>query len=205
MNATLITNALKFKKVLKMDKIDSITELKNPKFIKPIQINYTQKNKQKTWEAVEAHDSVAILLFHTQKNAFVLVKQLRVPVLNSNKIDGMMYELCAGIVDKKTSLEQIAKEEILEECGYDVALQNIQKIASFYTSVGIAGTKQTFFYAECDDSMKINDGGGLEEEEIEVVYIPLENAKTFLLDENYQKTPGLMMAFYWYFDNKVSN
>lgn len=30
---------------------------------------------------------------------------------------GCTYELCAGIVDKKTSLPQIAREEVLEETG----------------------------------------------------------------------------------------
>lgn len=30
---------------------------------------------------------------------------------------GITYELCAGIVDKQVSLEQIAKEEVLEETG----------------------------------------------------------------------------------------
>lgn len=33
---------------------------------------------------------------------------------------GCTYELCAGIVDKKMSLQQIAQEEILEETGTHV-------------------------------------------------------------------------------------
>ena len=184
-----------------MDKIDSITELTNPKYIKPIKINYTQNNQKKEWEAVIAHDSVSILLFHTSKQAFVLVKQLRIPVLNANKTNGMMYELCAGIVDKDTSLAQIAKEEVFEECGYDVDVNTLQKVSTFYTSVGISGTEQTLYYATCDESMKVTDGGGLEEEDIEVIYIPLKDAKKFMFDEQYQKTSGLFMAFYWFFDN----
>lgn len=184
-----------------MDKIDSISELKNPKFIKPIKINYTQSGEKKEWEAVIAHDSVSVLLYHTEKNAFILVKQLRVPVLNANKTDGMMYELCAGIVDKKIPNIEIAREEILEECGYDIPTKKIQKVTTFYTSVGISGTEQTLYYAECDNSMQVNSGGGLAEEEIEVIYIPLADAKSFMFDENYQKTSGLLMAFYWFFDN----
>jgi len=184
-----------------MDKIDSITELKNPKYIKPIKLNYTHNNQKREWEAVISHDSVSILLWHVQRKAFVIVKQLRAPVLNTNKSNGMMHELCAGIVDKNTSLEQIAKEEILEECGYDIPVESLVKISSFYTSVGISGASQTLYYAICDDSMKVNDGGGLEEEDIEVIYIPFAKAKEFMFDEAYQKTPGLMMAFYWFFDN----
>ncbi len=186
-----------------MDKINSISELINPKFIKPIKIHYTQSGQKKEWEAVIAHDSVAILLYHTNKKSFVLVKQLRVPVLNANKTDGMMYELCAGIVDKNIPNIEIAREEILEECGYDVPRESIKKISTFYTSVGIAGTQQTLYYAECNETMKVSEGGGLTEEEIEVIYIPIANAKEFMFDETYKKTSGLLMAFYWFFDNRT--
>jgi len=185
-----------------MGKITSVKELASPNFVKPVEINYTQNGKAKKWEAVLSHDSVAILLYHIQKDAFVLVKQLRVTVLNKNQTNGYMYELCAGIVDKKCSLEQIAKEEILEECGYDVPVENLEKISAFYTSVGISGTHQTLYYAQIDESMQLNEGGGIEEEEIEVVYIPLSEAKKFMFDESYQKTTGVSLAFYWFFNHK---
>jgi len=186
-----------------MTKIDSIEKLENPKFIKPIKINYRLKNEPKTWEAVISHDAVSILLYHRDKNAFVVVKQLRAPVLNATKTDGMMYELCAGIIDKETSNVQIAKEEVLEECGYDIPVENLEKISSFYTSVGISGAQQTLYYAECDNSMRVDNGGGLADEDIEVIYIPVEEAKEFMFDESYKKTPGMMMAFYWFFDKHL--
>lgn len=183
-----------------MSSIDKVTKLTNAKFIKPIKINYTHKGKKKIWEAVVNHDSVSVLLYHKDKDAFVIVKQLRVPVLNMNKTNGEMYELCAGLVDKNKSIKQIAKEEIFEECGYDVPLKSIKKINSFYTSVGMSGALQTLFYAQIDSGMRVNDGGGLEEEDIEVIYIALKDAREFIFDESYQKTPGLIMGFYWFFD-----
>ncbi len=185
-----------------MSSIDNIDQLTNPKFIKPIKINYTYNGKKKVWEAVVNNDSVSVLLYHKDKDALVIVKQLRVPVLYMNKTNGMMHELCAGLVDKDKSIKQIAKEEVFEECGYDVPLENIQKISSFYTSVGMSGALQTLYYAQIDSSMKVNDGGGLDEEDIEVIYIPLKEAKKFMFDESYQKTPGLMLGFYWFFDNQ---
>jgi len=186
-----------------MDKINSIQELKETRFIKPIEINYTQKGIKKRWEAVLSHDSVAILIYHKEQDAFILVKQLRVTVWNKNPENGYMYELCAGIVDKNCSNVQIAKEEILEECGYDVAIQDIEKISSFYTSVGISGTHQTLYYAQVDESMKLNEGGGIHDEEIEVIYISRKDAKSFLFDERYQKTTGVSLAFYWFFNTKL--
>ncbi|MDD2791303.1 MAG: NUDIX hydrolase [Sulfurimonas sp.] len=185
-----------------MAKIDLVTNLSDPNYIKPVKIHYTQKEVQKTWEAVISHDSVAILLWHSEKEAFITVKQLRVTVLNTHKIDGYTYELCAGIVDKDASKVQIAKEEILEECGYDIPLESITKITSFYTSVGISGARQTLYFAQCDSSMQVSQGGGIHDEDIEVVYIPLHEAKTFMFDESRHKTPGMMMAFYWFFDNQ---
>lgn len=184
-----------------MIKFDSITELKNPKFVKPIKLNYTQNGQKKEWEAVVSHNSVSILLWHSDKKAFVVVKQFRPPVLNANKRNGMMYELCAGIVDKNLPDIEIAKEEILEECGYDVPIENLQKISTFITNVGVSGATQTLYYATCDDNMKVDEGGGLSEEDIEVIYIPHEKAKEFMFDESYQKTSGMMMGFYWFFDN----
>ena len=185
-----------------VNKINSIQKLENPKFIKPILINYSQDGVDKKWEAVISHDSVSVLIYHIDKKAFVLVKQLRAPVLNKNKNNGMMYELCAGIVDKNTTNAQIAKEEILEECGYDIPVENLEKISSFYTSVGISGTHQTLYFAICNDSMKINNGGGLHDEDIEVIYIPIKDAKEFIFDERYQKTTGVMLSIYWFLDNK---
>jgi UDP-sugar diphosphatase len=187
-----------------VNKIDSTEELKNPSFIKPILINYSQGGIKRKWEAVISHDSVAVLLYHKDKKAFIFVKQLRATVLNKNKTDGMMYELCAGLVDKDASNAQIAKEEVLEECGYDIPVESLEKISSFYTSVGISGTHQTIYYASCDDTVKLNDGGGLHDEEIEVIYIPIEEAKKFIFDESYQKTTGVMLSIYWFFDKKLT-
>ncbi len=43
---------------------------------------------------------------------------------------GMTFELCAGIVDKDLPLVEIAKEEVEEECGYRVPIENFEKVTS---------------------------------------------------------------------------
>jgi UDP-sugar diphosphatase len=173
--------------------------LKEAKFISAKFATYEQNGKAKNWEIVEAHDSVAILIYHKGKDALVLVKQFRPAVyLNNNK--GMTIELCAGIVDKPLSLEQIAQEEIEEECGYAVDVSKIQRISAFHTSVGFAGSKQTLYYAEVDDTMKVSEGGGVDDEQIEVVYLPSNEAYDLIYDESVAKTPGLMFAFMWWFE-----
>jgi len=179
----------------------SCTELKNPKFVKPIRINYIQNSIEKTWEAVKSYDSVSILLYHKERKSFLVVNQFRPAVFVNDNTYKFTYELCAGIIDKNLSLKQIVREEINEECGYDVQLQDIRKITSFFTNVGVSGAKQYMYFASIDDGMKIHSGGGINDEYIELEYILVADAKKFIFDETKAKTPGIMFAFYWFFDN----
>lgn len=41
---------------------------------------------------------------------------------------GFTLELCAGTVDKNKPLIEIAREEVLEECGYDVPISKIEEV-----------------------------------------------------------------------------
>tara|TARA_B100001063_G_scaffold5927_1_gene4407 strand:- start:4472 stop:5047 length:576 start_codon:yes stop_codon:yes gene_type:complete len=177
-------------------------ELSNTRFVHPVKITYNLNGKDKAWEAVKSFDSVAILLYHEEKDAFLLVKQFRAPVYLNDKNHLCTYELCAGIIDKKVSLEQIAKEEIDEECGYEVNLDSIEKITSFYTNVGVSGGCQSLFFSTINESMKIHDGGGINDEQIDLMFLPLEEIEEFIYDESKAKTPGLMFAFYWFLKNK---
>ncbi len=167
-------------------------------FVKTKRMHYAQKGVPKVWDMVEVHDSVAVLLYHKEEKAFVLVKQFRPPVYLNND-NGYTYELCAGIIDKEVSLEQIVKEEIDEECGFNVPLDAIERLTSFYTAVGFAGSRQTLYYCELDEGMKEHEGGGIHVEDIEVVYLPVSEAKHFITDESKAKTPGIMYALMWWF------
>lgn len=175
--------------------------LNDAKFVKTALARYEQNGVSKTWEVVQAHDSAAVLIYHEEKNIFVLVRQFR-PAVYVHNNDGMSVELCAGIIDKEMTLEQIVQEEIEEECGYSVPLGEIKKITSFYTSVGFAGSKQTLYFTVVNDAMKVSQGGGVEGEMIEVVELPIAQAKALMYDESIVKTPGLLFAFEWFFMQK---
>jgi len=178
----------------------TLNPLENPEYISTSLATFTQNGFKRDWEVVQAHDSVAILIYHTEQDAFVLVKQFR-PAVYLNNDDGMTIELCAGIVDKKLSLVEIAKEEIEEECGFSVAVEKIEKITSFHTSVGFAGAKQMLYYTEVEDSMKVSEGGGVDDEQIEVLYLCSREMEAFIYDESIAKTPGLMFAYMWWKEN----
>jgi UDP-sugar diphosphatase len=177
-------------------------ELKDTRFVHPVRITYNQNGKNKVWEAVKSFDSVSVLLYHEEKNAFLLVKQFRAPVYLNDNSHLCTYELCAGIIDKESSLGQIAKEEIDEECGYDVPLESIERITSFYTNAGVSGGCQSLFYARINESMKIHNGGGINDEEIDLMFLPIDEIEEFIFDETKAKTPGLMFSFYWFMKKK---
>jgi len=177
--------------------------LEEPKYALPLRITYSQNGVCKNWEAVKSHNSVAILLYHREKDSFLVVKQFRPPVFMNDRSKIVTWELCAGIVDKDKSLEEIAQDEILEECGFYVQLDKIERITSFFTSVGITGSKQFLFFAEIDDSMKINNGGGINDEMIILEYLPVKNSLEFIYNEDYAKTAGLMFSFLWFLKNKI--
>ena len=185
-----------FKNEIKDFMLGTLTE---SKFISTALATYEQNGIKKNWEIVQAHDSVAILIYHKKHKNFILVKQFRPAVYLTNN-NGFTFELCAGIVDKELSLSEIAKEEIEEECGYSVPLEKIKKITSFYTSVGFAGSKQTLYYAEVDESMNVSEGGGIDGEVIEVIELSIQDAEKLIYDETVAKTPGLMFSFMWWFD-----
>ena len=177
--------------------------LQKASFVKTALATYRQNGIEKSWEIVESHDSVAILIYHKVRNSFVLVKQFRPPVYHRNG-DGMTIEMCAGLIDKEKSLVQIAKEEIEEECGFDVPLDSIERITKVLSAVGTSGSSQVIYYAEVDESMRVSQGGGIEDEQIEAVEIPVTEARAFMYDESIGKTVGLMFAFMWWFDRNKS-
>ncbi|NWS17601.1 NUD14 pyrophosphatase, partial [Pachyramphus minor] len=173
--------------------------------------------------------SVSILIFNTSRQCFIVVKQFR-PAVYMCEVErhrpqvfqiqdkeqfprledplpavvGVTYELCAGIVDKPDlSLEEIACEEVLEECGYRISVADLRKITSYRSGVGVTGSRQTLFYAEVTDQMRIGGGGGQPEEGelIEVVEIPLEESMKFAYDETFLKTMSVIFSFMWFQNN----
>jgi len=176
------------------------SELKNGNFVKPCFATFKLNGEDRDWEIVKASDSVAILIYNKDSDSFVCVKQFRPAVYMQDKsTNGVTLELCAGILDKELSLEEIASEEIYEECGFAVEASRLEKITSFYTSVGFAGSKQHLYFAEVNEAMRVNEGGGIAgEETIEVIEIPLSKANEVMYDESIPKTPGLLYAFNWF-------
>ena len=164
-----------------------------PKDLKVYELIYKEKGEVKRKEISKTLDVVKILIYNKSRDAFVLTKQFR-PLLYANHPEvGLRVELCGGREDKNIGSLQTAIEEVYEETGYQV--DSLEKITTLYTTA-----KMTIYYAEVDDSMIANSGGGVDYENIEVIYLPTKDAKEFMFDENIPKRPGLMFAFCWFFN-----
>jgi len=183
--------------------IKGFSIIEKAKYIKTKRMHYIQNGNEKSWEIAEVYDSIAILLINLDNKEIVLVKQFRPAVFLKNN-DGFTYELCAGLVDKDKSLEQIAKEEVIEECGYGIDIKNIHRITSYFSAVGFAGAKQTLFYSIINDDMKISDGGGIDDEAIEIIKIKFSDMEKFMYNEDIARTPAVIFAFQWLI-NKLKN
>ena len=180
-----------------------ISELKSSNFVKPFRLNFEMDGVARAWDCVKVHDSVSILLYHTQRDALLLVKQFRPSVwfyqeegLINSPEKGYTYELCAGILDKGISEEQTAIEEVLEETGY--AVKDLKFITSYYSALGFAANRQILYFARIDESMKLGAGGGVDGEKIELFYLPASKAREFMFDEKIVRAPGLILAFQWF-------
>jgi len=183
-------------------KITKINTLGKGKFLELKEVFFDYFGKKRRWEVCSSHNSVSILIYDRDLDSLVMVKQFRLPVYLKNE-DGYTLELCAGLCDKDKPNIQIAKEEILEECGYDVELKNIQRITSTWASVGSSAANQEIFYAVVDQSMKVHEGGGIDDEDIEIVTIPAKEVYDKIFDESIVLTPGAKFAMLWWVHNKV--
>lgn len=177
-------------------------------YIKAKRFSYIKNGHKHTWDFIESLDSVSILLYHKAQQAFIFVRQFRIPLWdyqlrNNVKVApselGYSLELCSGLVDKNLSLEQIAREECLEELGYEPA--HLEKIGDFYSGFGSGASRQSFFYACVDESDKKGKGGGIDDEEIEPVFIKVQDFEREVAKSVH--AVGLEYAYEWFMKHKA--
>ncbi len=159
--------------------IKSITNLSNNFYVLD-NVNFDYKNKNGIWknqnrESYNRGDGAAILLYNPIKKTVILTKQFRMPSFLNGNTDGMMIEVCAGLLDENNPITCI-KNEAEEETGYQI--KNPKKVFEIYSTPGAVTEKIHYFIAKINETMKISEGGGLEKEseEIEVLEISFEKA-----------------------------
>jgi len=114
--------------------------------------------------------------------------------LNGNE-NGMMIEACAGLLDTENPEECIIRETE-EETGYQI--KEVRKIFEVYMSPGSVTEIIYFFVGEYTSDMKVNEGGGLDEEQenIEVLEISFEKALQMIASGEIKDAKTIMLLQY---------
>jgi nudix-type nucleoside diphosphatase (YffH/AdpP family) len=154
-------------------------------------------------------DSVAVLLFDTERKAFILTEQFRFPSAEKDSNEnypraGWLIELAAGVMEEDELPEISAKREVIEELGY--GLSSLEKISTFYASPGGSSERMHVFYAEVNAQLKVAEGGGLEleHEDIRQVYIPIDQVNAMISSGEIRDGKALV-ALYWWMLNKQTS
>lgn len=153
--------------------------LSDDKYIlKKITYEYVKEDGSRHEKVNEVYDrgnAAAILLYNKEQNTVILTKQFRLPSFINGNQSGMLVEACAGMLDGD-SPEDCAKREAEEETGYKVS--EVKKIFDAYMSPGSITEIIHFFIGNYTKDMKVNEGGGVEDEEenIDVMEIGFQEA-----------------------------
>lgn len=152
--------------------------------LKKVTFNIKKENGHIETQSREAYDrgnGAVILLYNTHTKNVILTRQFRLPTYINGNLDGMLIEACAGLLDNDNP-EDCVKRETEEETGYKIS--KVEKIFEAYMSPGSVTEILHFFIAEYSDDMKINDGGGLEEEGESIEVLQLQFDETLSMIDN---------------------
>lgn len=144
--------------------------------LRNITYDLTRKNGEVIRHKREVYDrgnGATILLYNPRKKNVVLVRQFRVATWVNGNEDGQLIETCAGLLDNDEP-EACIRKEAIEETGFEVG--EVRKLFELYMSPGGVTEIIHFFIAQYSDSQRANAGGGVEDEDIEVLELPFTQA-----------------------------
>lgn len=171
-------------------------------------VTYDYLKKDGTWETQnrEAYDrgnGATILLYNSENKTIILTKQFRIPTYLNGNETGMMIEACAGLLEKDNP-EECIKRETEEETGYKIS--SVKKIFEVYMSPGSVTEIVHFFIGEYSNEMKVNNGGGLSEEQenIEVLEIDFTSAVEMIKSGEIKDAKTIMLLQYAQLNNLLN-
>lgn|SRR5690606_7518479 len=171
--------------------------------LKKITFDYQLRNGKWVTQSREVYnrgDGAGILLYNKEKQTVILTRQFRMPTYVNGNSEGLLVEVCAGMLDEDDPIACIIRETE-EETGFRI--NTVKKVYEAYSSPGVMTEKMHFFVGEYTDAMKVNEGGGLdsEHEDIEVLEIPFEKAIHMLNNGEIHDTRTIVLLQYAQLNN----
>ena len=141
-------------------------------------VTFTIRKRNGTWEthSHEAYDrgnGATILLYDLSRHTVILTRQFRLPTYLNGNATGMLTETCGGLLDRDDA-EQCITREVREETGF--VIRDVRKVMHAYMSPGSVTELVHFFVAAYSPTQRVTEGGGVEDEDIEVVELPFAEA-----------------------------
>jgi GDP-mannose pyrophosphatase NudK len=139
-------------------------------------VTYRIQKADGTWktESREAYDrgnGATVLLYDPVRRSVLLTRQFRLPTFVNGNASGMLIETCAGLLDGDNP-EECIRRELREETGYDI--RDVRKVFEAYMSPGSVTEILHFFVARYSPEQRVSGGGGVDEEDIEVLEFTFE-------------------------------
>lgn len=164
--------------------------------LRNITYDLTRKNGEVIRHKREVYDrgnGATILLYNREKQTVVLIRQFRVASWVNGNPDGRLIETCAGLLDNDEP-EVCIRKEAIEETGF--AVGEVKKLFELYMSPGGVTEIVYFFIAEYTDAQRANAGGGVEDEDIDVLEIPFAQALEMVKTGEIQDGKALILLQY---------
>lgn len=161
---------------LKIEVIKDKVLSENYFVLRNITYDLTRKDGEVVRHKREVYDrgnGATILLYSREKQSVVLIRQFRVATWVNGNESGLLIETCAGLLDDDEP-EVCIRKEAIEETGYQVT--DVRKVFELYMSPGGVTELVHFFIAEYQDDLRANAGGGVEDEDIDVLEMPFLQA-----------------------------
>ncbi len=144
-------------------------------------------------EVYDRGNGATVLLYNPNKQSVVLVRQFRVATWVNGNPDGMLIETCAGLLDNDAP-EVCIRKEAIEETGYQVG--EARKVFELYMSPGGVTELIHFFIAEYSEAQRANRGGGVDDEDIEVLELPFVRALEMVASGEIQDGKAVILLQY---------
>ncbi len=173
--------------------------------LRKVTFEYLKADGTKEVQSREAYDrgnGATILLYNKKQKTVILTRQFRMPTFVNGNESGMLIETCAGLLDNDNP-EDCIKRETEEETGYKIS--SVEKIFEAYMSPGSVTEIVYFFIAEYSKDMKVNEGGGVEEEQenIEVLELDFEKAYQMISTGEIKDGKTIMLLQYLKLQNRL--
>jgi len=161
-------------------------------------VTYRIRRSNGEWETQsrEAYDrgnGATILLYDRDRGTVILTKQFRLPTYVNGNASGMLIEACAGLLDQDDPEACIAREA-KEETGFEI--RNARKIFEAYMSPGSVTEVLHFFVADYSRQERVDEGGGVDDEDIEVLEMPFDKALAMISSGEIRDAKTIMLLYY---------